>query len=508
MVAARESSSPLGDWSGDDDAARELLQATKISEFTPFLGVRVFSRGTSRGPLYLFAPAIREVGIWLSSATDPTDAIDVDDLSVRMDAEVNVPPPVADPLASVPEWPFLEGVPRSLEIAFQDLAVTPVGNQELVDDGGSLKRASSVEGAVDGITQAMRGVLREGDLSVVWLFDASNSLVDDRQRIAVRLESFLSDLAAGDSSDTSPRLLNTVVSFGSRMKELVRPTASRERVVDSIRDMPVDPSGIENVFAAMAQCVETYGASSQRHSLMLVVWTDESGDDAGKLEQVIRLCRGRDVAVHVVGPSAVLGADTGFHAYTDPKTDLEYLLPVTRGPDSPMEERIRLDYWFRMRSPLRGEAGERSLQLPAWYGGRDLAGISSGFSPYALTRLAVETGGTFTIFDKPSDRPPFDLDVLKDYLPHYGSAADYAARIELHPLRLAISQAVKVTRGRTQLSVPPLMLFGEESPIPPHRFEAPYLQPKQFASQLRTAAQVSCGKPTAARDSLTKHSCM
>ena len=204
-----------------------------------------------------------------------------------------------------------------------------------------------------------------------------------------------------------------------------------------------------------------------------------------KLEDVIEQCRSQGVEVHCVGPSAVLGANTGFHAYTDEKTDQEYLLPVTRGPDSATEERLRLDYWFLTRPPAQIMV-RRGFRLPAWYGGPNLVGISSPFSPYALTRLALETGGTYTILDDPKDRPPFDLDRMEAYLPNYRSADDYAANVAAHPLRRAVLQSVRSTRGRTELVIPPLLLFGTRSELPPYRFEAPYLSPSDFSRKLRT----------------------
>ncbi len=215
---------------------------------------------------------------------------------------------------------------------------------------------------------------------------------------------------------------------------------------------------------------------------MLVVWTDESGDDASRLETAIDICRQKDIPVHIVGPSAVLGAETGCHTYQDPKSEVEYLLPVTRGPDTAVPERLRLGYWFRTRQP----PGASGPALPAWYGGHDLAGISSPFSPFALTRLAIQSGGSFTILDDPADRAPFDLESMKQYQPLYESEEQYRELIELYPLRAAVLAAVQETRGQNELTLPPLLLFGERSEVPPYPFEAPYLSPEQFQRKLRT----------------------
>jgi len=45
--------------------------------------------------------------------------------------------------------------------------------------------------------------------------------------------------------------------------------------------------------------------------MIIVIWTDESGDDILLLEPTIEMCRKRNAMVVVVGPSAVLGSDRG-----------------------------------------------------------------------------------------------------------------------------------------------------------------------------------------------------
>ena len=121
---------------------------------------------------------------------------------------------------------------------------------------GVAAEAATVEGAVDGITGSIQGKLQDGDLLVVWLFDASLSLVDDRQRVAARLEPFLKRTAENRRESSGHQLLNAVVSFGSNMKQRVWPTESGEQIVAAVEKLPIDPSGKENVFTAIARCAE------------------------------------------------------------------------------------------------------------------------------------------------------------------------------------------------------------------------------------------------------------
>ena len=374
---------------------------------------------------------------------------------------------------------------------------------------GVLQHASTIEGAVDRITGNIQGQLNNGDVLVVWLLDTSKSLVDDRQRVADRLKPFLQKVAAGRDADKA-RLRNAVVSFGSRMRERVAPTDFNGGIVRAVKNLPVDSTGQENVFAAVARCAINYRKVWKQNQLMFVIWTDESGDDVDKLERTIQVCRKHGVSVSVVGPSAVLGADTGTHAYTDPKSKLVYQLPVKRGPDTALPERLRLGYWFRAirprwsrewwlspepqaaaeprrtGKPKRTPPSRSRFSLPAWYGGNHLKGLVSGFSPYALTRLTRETGGTYTIFDRPDDRGPFRLETMRKYLPEYGSVADYLKDIEAHPLRRAVHAAVKLTRSGMELGPPPLMLFGRYSPVAPHPWVWFYFTPSEFRSRLKS----------------------
>lgn len=363
-------------------------------------------------------------------------------------------------------------------------ASTTAGQDAQVD------HAASIAGAVDRITGQIQGQLQDSDLLVVWLLDASHSLVDDRQRVADRLEPFFVSLGAGRDGKKH-QLLNAVVSFGADMREWVAPTEFSPEIVEAVKELPVDASGEEQVFTAITRCVMKYRRNSSKTHIMLVVWTDETGDDGHKLESTIRLCRKQGVSVSVVGPSSVLGAEIGLHAYRDPKSKITYQLPIRRGPDTAVPERLHLGYWFATSPPrwsakVEGDRIGRSFGLPSWYGDRDLQGLVSGLSPYALTRLARETGGGYTIFDRPQDRGPFDMELMSKYLPDYVSESEYRAAIASHPLRRAVQAAVAVT-ARTELRHPKLTLFGRYSKVPPYRFERFYFTPAAFRQKVKSS---------------------
>lgn len=444
-------------------------------------------------------PIIQRGSLELTAFTGLNDQTDQEELTFALEetaaahpaVEIETIVPPADFTVSEPELnesfetsfdPESADQPETLDAS---AVSSPAPGSQPTVGTGSVSDAESIEDAVDKITGGIRGRLAEGDLLVVWLLDSSLSLKDDRQRVAARLEDFLEDIEA-ESPQRDHQLLNAVVAFGQRVKERVSPTKSIDPVLHSIKTTPSDDSGIENVFSAVEKTTARY-RSKWKSQMMIVIWTDESGDDVQRLNKTIAACNKGKVAVSVVGPSAVLGADTGFHAYTDPKTKLTFQLPVKRGPDSALPERIRLNYWFKGPPPRHVRMGRgRRSPFPPWYGGDNLAGITSGFSPHALTRLATSTGGSYTIFDRPEDRAPFDLDRMLEYIPAYGSPSDYQRNLGSHPLRKAVHEAVKITYA-TEIETPDLMFFGQPSIESPVGLSPLYFTATKFRSKLRSS---------------------
>jgi len=375
----------------------------------------------------------------------------------------------------------------------------------------SLFAASSIEEAVDHVTDSIQSKLREDDLLVVWLLDATRSMANDRRHMATQLELYIQHFARGVNS--RHQLRNAVVSFGATIKERVTPTDSQDTIPSSVREFPNDASGKENVFTAIERCAANYRKKWRERQLMIVVWTDESGDDVRKLENTIRVCQDHDVAVTVIGASAVLGAARGLQSFGDSYPRQPLQLPVKRGPDSALPERLELGYWFLTQEPpskldSRGGFGERKMPpwygnndetvpdhecvaatqvtLPSWYGGGHLNGLVSGISPYALTRLTLQTGGTYILLDRNDERGPFSVDAMRAYLPDYRSIEEYLHEVRTHPLRRAVMGAVKVTQNKN-LGPPPTILFGNLSESPPYGFMRAYFTPKKFTSNLHTS---------------------
>lgn len=359
-----------------------------------------------------------------------------------------------------------------------------VPRRSVADGGVSSAGAQNARGALDEILAGLRDKQGEGGLKVVWLIDASISLHQDRQMIADRLDAFYKEQAKTAKKDEY-KFLSVAVSFGSVPRELVASTRLGQRVPAAIRNLQVDSSGLENVMSAVEYCVQRY-RRPLKGLMQIVIWTDESGDDIQRLEETIQLCRKTRTMVSIVGPSAVLGSETGSHQYTDPGTGFAFLIPVKRGPDTSLPERVALPYWWGAPLPPRLIDGAVPAIDAPRHGGPYRDRLMSGFGPYALTRLALETGGTFTILSRPGDPPEFPFDTMKAYAPDYSSAADYLQTTQAGPLRRTVSDAVLRT-VQAGYPPPPQTGFGVKRDLfYPFLPFTDYTSPQAFRASLGT----------------------
>lgn len=354
----------------------------------------------------------------------------------------------------------------------------------------TVSQATSVEGATDAIIESIKSKLLERDTAVIWLMDRSLSMQRQRNMLADRLEGYLNEVHE-TRTDESHSLMHHVVAFGDRFEKLVVTLEPRRALAAIRKDYGIDPTGKENVFSAIEWCEDQFvrkNGKNRQKNLMCVVCTDESGDDYLRLERTIQNCRNSKLEVSVIGPSAVLGQMRGYHAYTANDNNL-YYLPVVRGPDTALPQRIRLPYWFR-RVPVYWDEARRGPwygNSPAWQGGSNHDAMLSGFGPYALTRLTMATGGDYILYDRPGDSSPFQIETLRPYLPDYREAGAIQDDLSDKPLRLAILKAVEASH---QLNLQePRLEYGTE-------FRGPiYYTPQQF--QARVRSDVAAEKPRA-----------
>lgn len=343
--------------------------------------------------------------------------------------------------------------------------------------------AADVNAAVDGVLSMIRKEYDAGDLMVVWLLDASLSLLDDRQMVAARLDPFYREIA--ERQGKPHVLMSAAVAYGANVLEIQAPTRYGVRLTKATsQDVPIDETGIENVMQAVDFCVQKY-RKSWHENLLIVVWTDESGDDILRLEETIAYCRKQNVMVSVVGPTAIFGSERGFHPYTDAGTGYRFLLPVKCGPDTSLPERIPLPYWHDSLIAPWSRDGVQVDTGTATFGGAYREGLLSGIGPYALTRLSLETGGKFTLLHTEGEVIPFAFEKQRNYLPDYGSAADYLRQLGYNPLRRAVSEVVQLAYAEHEkLLVPKLSFVSDRDDEYPFAVHNPYVTPGEFRLNL------------------------
>jgi hypothetical protein len=156
---------------------------------------------------------------------------------------------------------------------------------------------------------------------------------------------------------------------------------------------------------------------------MVIIVTDERGDDFQALEEGIHTLRKFGIRVYCVGNAAVFGREKGYVRWEYGDGFAENL-PVDQGPETVATERLQLAYWGR---------------------GSNLDNLSASFGPYALTRLCAETGGMYLVSEE-IDGPKFDPEVMRGYQPDYRPIREYERELSTNLAKgglVRASQAAK-----------------------------------------------------------------
>lgn len=371
------------------------------------------------------------------------------ELDAAAGAEVEAP----EPEVLIPLAPLLEVGPiQAFETADVSLA-GPLVDPERIATGVGGVGATGASGAVDRITQEiLRSLDREPTL-VVWLFDQSGSLAAQREEIIQRFDRVYDELGAirdagGDAfrSAAGPPLLTAVAQYGQKLELLTpEPTDRLDEVKQAAREVTEDPSGVENVFTAVAKLADKYRTlrlRSPRRAVMFVLFTDESGDDFTALDDAVERCQKLQMPVYVVGVPAPFGRRETYVTLRykpDPRYEGDSVrVPLDQGPESLFPEAIRLGFL--------GDADPRDEPL------------DSGFGPYGLMRLTQQTGGIYFMVhpNRAVGRRIgegevtgvsgylarfFDPRVMRRYRPRYVSVREHQAELARNNAKRALVEA-------------------------------------------------------------------
>jgi hypothetical protein len=326
--------------------------------------------------------------------------------------------------------------------------------ENVVVKGAGSVGTSGAMGAVDRITHEILLSLDKRPTTVLWLFDQSGSLKPQRDSIAKRFDKIYDELgvikASGNAAfkhDEKP-LLTSVASFGKSV-DLLTPKATDDltEIKSAVRSVRDDDSGTENVFNAVGFLAEKFRQqrlAKPRRNVMIVVFTDEAGDDIQTLDKTVDVCRKYEMPVYVIGVPAPFGREKAFVKYVDPDPNFDQSpqwAPVHQGPESIEPERIKL---------ISGSREELEDQM------------DSGFGPFGLCRLAYETAGLYFTVHPNRDtgkriRPWetaamsshltsfFDPRVMRNYRPDYVPVQQYYALLQSNRACSALVEAAKMS---------------------------------------------------------------
>ena len=321
--------------------------------------------------------------------------------------------------------------------------------------GAAGEGVTGVRGAIDRITQEILLSLEERKTLVVWLFDQSGSLLQRRSKIEKRFRHIYDELGVIEASGhkafkrhTDKPLLTSVMAFGSTVSFRTRkPTDNVGEIRKTVREIPMDGTGVELAFTAINLAANKYSIHRapgiNRRNVMLIVVTDERGEDRGMVDKTIRFCRKREMPVYVIGVPAPFGRAETVVKWIDPDPKFDQSVKwgrVDQGPESLFPERIRLAF------------AANTKDIP----------IDSGFGPHALTRLCFETGGIYfavhpnrNIHRSVNRRATkayashmqyfFDPDVMRRYKPDYISQREYLRRARKNKARWQLLKAAQLS---------------------------------------------------------------
>ena len=201
--------------------------------------------------------------------------------------------------------------------------------------------ATDVGASLDQIAREILRHLTNHKLTVVWLFDESESMKDDQKAVKQKFDRIINELKL-HAEDANPKkkvtepLTHVVASFGGDMHYILeKPTGNIENIGKAIDKIPVDESGVENTLHAIGTVIDKYsGLISKDRKLLIVLITDESGDDGGYVEEAHQAVVGRKVPIYVIGRQSLFGYENAHLQYIDPVTkDVNW--PTAIRPEEP-----------------------------------------------------------------------------------------------------------------------------------------------------------------------------
>lgn len=321
---------------------------------------------------------------------------------------------------------------------------------------------SPEEVAVRKVTGEIGKSLELGPVLVIWLLDRTASNYKILSGASNGAKAWYESQEVKQMTLEKNKKLQSVVAGFDETVEFVleQPEDDWEKVRDSFGKVQPSTSGKEMTFTAVKQVLDKFGSSQgASRQVVIVIVTNEVGDDAKLVDEVEPLVQRKAIPVYVIGSAAPWGQTTPFEeqAHRGPKK------PEEKKPDEKAEPAGDANPIFGPESLYSERV---NLPLPViGYGFRGKPTeefIESGFGPFALERLCRAGGGAFlpvrptsgtvygyggTKFWPTGSEMRFETPSLSKYAPDYVSEAEYQRLLSENKARAALHEAAKIGKA-------------------------------------------------------------
>ncbi len=297
--------------------------------------------------------------------------------------------------------------------------------------------AKDIGAALDQLAREILRHLGQHKLTVVWLFDESESMKDDQKVVRQKFDRISTELkvnadGAAKAKKEAVPLNHVIIGFGKDIHpEIKKPTANIDAIGQAIDKLRIDDTGVENTMHALGAAIDNYSEIiNKERRLLIVLVTDESGDDGSYIEEVHQMAVQRRVPIYIIGRQSLFGYDRAHLLYIDPVTKDAYWPTIKRGPETADVETVQWDGLH-----------ERWDEQP------------SGFAPYELARLSKDTGGMYFLLPSEENmrvrqrEKAYSIKDLKEYIPDYDSRAHYVAERNKSEFRRNLYDVITATKG-------------------------------------------------------------
>ncbi len=366
---------------------------------------------------------MEEISTEMAEASMPVSEMGMSGLAVASMSAPVLDQPVVDPKETV-------------DVQLTDIAMISKDTDSLIQEipsgtiGSAQEVVSNYQEAMDQIAQELIWMMSKNKVLVIWVFDQSESMKDDQQKIRERIARVYQEIGLTEEGQ-GDMLTTAITSYGQGFQQLTpAPTAVLTEIQDAIDQIQVDASGEEMSCSAIMEALARHKkyANIAERKIALILVTDESGntaDNASQLENAIKAAQQMDCRLFVLGREAMFGYPYAHYEWRHPFDGEMHLLRIDRGPETAFVEQLQTDGY-----------------------GKRWDAMTAGFGPYEQVRMAKETGGRFFMLPGQEDKihrvtdRKFNPETMDHYRPDLRPRAEQVAEIKGDPLKSLITKVV------------------------------------------------------------------